>query len=61
VGYYEDGIMVELKPNARYRVVDAATGKPRPMDAKAQTLLERAISYYQVASEAYQRGELKRP
>jgi phosphoglycerol transferase MdoB-like AlkP superfamily enzyme len=60
VGYYENGIMVELKPNARYRLVDAATGKQRPMDAQGQVLLERAISYYQVASEAYQRGELQR-
>lgn len=59
VGYYERGVMVELKPNARHRVVDAATGMPRPMDDLARELLTEAISYYQVASEAYQRGDLK--
>ena len=60
VGYHEHGVMVELKPNARYRLVDAATGKPRPMDALGRSLLDKAISYYEVASEADQRGELKR-
>ncbi len=59
VGLYEDGLVVELKPNRRWRVVDAATGEERPVDARAQRLFEEAVSYYQVASHAYSHGELK--
>lgn len=53
VGYYENGRMVELKPNARYRVVDAQTGKVLPMDDVNRGLLDEAISYYQLASESF--------
>ncbi|MBL0121988.1 MAG: LTA synthase family protein [Betaproteobacteria bacterium] len=60
VGYYESGRIVELKPNARVRVVDAATGKQAPMDALSEQLIDEAISYYQLASEAYRAGDLKR-
>ncbi|HIV70591.1 MAG TPA: sulfatase-like hydrolase/transferase [Candidatus Aquabacterium excrementipullorum] len=59
VGYYEEGRVVELKPNARYRVVDAGSGKEMPMDALSVDLLGDAISYYQLASEAYRHGDLK--
>jgi phosphoglycerol transferase MdoB-like AlkP superfamily enzyme len=59
VGYYRDGIVVELKPKGRYRVVDAATGRPRKEDARSAQLLDEAISYYEVASRAYRSGELK--
>jgi phosphoglycerol transferase MdoB-like AlkP superfamily enzyme len=59
VGYYQDGIVVELKPNERYRVVDAATGRKRPEDALSAQLMNEAISYYQVASHAYRSGQLK--
>jgi phosphoglycerol transferase MdoB-like AlkP superfamily enzyme len=59
VGYYEDGRVVELKPNARYRIVDAASGMPQPMDERNQHLLDEAISYYQLASQAYRDGGLK--
>ena len=60
VGYYESGRIVELKPNARVRVVDAKSGKPVPMDALSEHLVEEAIGYYQLASEAYRVGDLKR-
>ena len=60
VGYYESGRIVELKPNARVRVVDAASGKLAPMDALSEHLVEEAIGYYQLASEAYRVGDLKR-
>ena len=60
VGYYEKGLTVELKPNARVRVVDAATGAPVPDSDLTRALTDEAIAYYQVASEAYKRGDLKR-
>jgi len=59
VGLYEDGLVVELKPNRRWRIVDAVTGEERPVDARGQRLFEEAVSYYQVASHAYAHGELK--
>ncbi|HEU4622305.1 MAG TPA: LTA synthase family protein [Burkholderiaceae bacterium] len=59
VGYYEDGVMVELKPNARTRIVDAISGSDRPRDALGQHLLDEAISYYQLASEAFRHGDLR--
>jgi phosphoglycerol transferase MdoB-like AlkP superfamily enzyme len=60
VGYYESGRIVELKPNSRVRVVDADSGKQAPMDALSEQLIDEAISYYQLASEAYRAGDLKR-
>ena len=59
VGYYEQGRIVELKPNGRARVVDAATGREAPDDALSKELIDDAISYYQLASRAYRRGELR--
>lgn len=59
VGYYRDGIVVELKPKGRYRVVDAVSGRTRAEDAHSARLLDEAISYYQVASRAYSSGQLK--
>ena len=59
VGYYRDGIVVELKPKGRYRIVDAATGKELKEDAHTARLLEEAISYYQVAARAYRTGQLR--
>ena len=59
VGYYREGLVVELKPKERYRIVDAATGLPRAEDARSERLMEEAISYYQLASRAYKTGELK--
>jgi phosphoglycerol transferase MdoB-like AlkP superfamily enzyme len=60
VGYYEKGRIVELRPNGRTRVVDAASGKAAPDDALSKELIDDAISYYQVAAQAYRRGELRR-
>jgi len=59
VGYYRDGVVVELKPKRRYRIVDAATGRERAEDALSARLMDEAISYYQVASRAYKSGQLK--
>jgi phosphoglycerol transferase MdoB-like AlkP superfamily enzyme len=59
VGYYERGRVVELRPNARVRVVMAADGRPAPDDDLSRELQEEAISYYQLASQAYHGGDLK--
>jgi phosphoglycerol transferase MdoB-like AlkP superfamily enzyme len=59
VGYYRDGVVVELKPRQRYRIVDAATGKAPSEGARSADLLDEAISYYQLASRAYKTGQLK--
>ncbi len=59
VGYYESGRIVELRPNARVRVVDADGGHPVAMDELSRHLVDEAISYYQLASEAYRQGELR--
>jgi phosphoglycerol transferase MdoB-like AlkP superfamily enzyme len=58
VGLYEDGLIVELRPNRRWRIVDAATGEERPLDARGRKVFDEAVSYYQVASWAYSHGEL---
>jgi phosphoglycerol transferase MdoB-like AlkP superfamily enzyme len=59
VGYYRDGIVVELKPKGRHRIVDAATGRERAEDALSARVMDEAISYYQLASRAYSSGQLK--
>jgi phosphoglycerol transferase MdoB-like AlkP superfamily enzyme len=59
VGYYQQGRMVELRPNGRVRVVDATTGREVADDELSRKLIDEAISYYQLASEAYKRGQLK--
>ena len=61
VGYYEDGRVVELRPNGRVRVVDAVTGLEAPNDELSRHLIDEAISYYQLASDAYRRGRLRIP
>jgi len=60
VGYYESGRIVELKPNAHFRVVDATSGRPLPMDDLARHLVDEAISYYQLAAEAFRFKDLKK-
>lgn len=61
VGYLENGILAELRPQRRWRLVDAATGKERSLDDDGKHVLEEAIGYYQAASEAYRSGILRRP
>src|SRR4029077_268162 len=41
VGYYRDGIVVELKPKGRYRVVDAETGRGGGGGPRAATVVHR--------------------
>jgi phosphoglycerol transferase MdoB-like AlkP superfamily enzyme len=61
VGYLEDNILVELRPQQRWRLVDPATGRELPESAKGKELLDEAVSYYQGAAEAYRSGALRLP
>jgi phosphoglycerol transferase MdoB-like AlkP superfamily enzyme len=61
VGYLEDGVLVELRPQQRWRLVDPVDGRELPADAKGRQLLDEAISYYQSAAQAYRSGTLRRP
>ena len=52
VGYMENGLVVELAPKRRVRVVDAQTGQPLPLqDERAAHYALEAISYYERASD----------
>lgn len=59
VGWYQDGLVIELKPGARTRVVDATTGLEQPPDAASAAMTAEAISYYQLASESFGSGAMK--
>ena len=59
VGYYEKGMVVELRPQRRVRVVDAATGKERPPSDESRHFTEEAVAYYQGASAAFRSGALR--
>jgi phosphoglycerol transferase MdoB-like AlkP superfamily enzyme len=61
VGYLEDGILVELRPQRRWRLVDPVSGAELPASERGKQLLDEAISYYAGASEAYRSGILRRP
>jgi hypothetical protein len=39
--------------------VDAVTGEEHQLDDRGRKLLDEAIGYYQVASAAYAKGELR--
>ncbi len=59
VGYLEDGILVELKPKGEYRIVDAASGRELPRDARGMHFVDEAVGYYESASQAFRSGALK--
>ncbi|MBK7815453.1 MAG: LTA synthase family protein [Rhodocyclaceae bacterium] len=61
VGYLEDGVLVELRPQRRWRLVDPATGEALPDSERGRHLLEEAVSYYEGASQAYRSGILRHP
>lgn len=60
VGYYEDGLIVELRPQRRVRVLDAASGREVPREGRAAHLAQEAVGYYEAASSAFQTGALRR-
>jgi phosphoglycerol transferase MdoB-like AlkP superfamily enzyme len=59
VGYLERGVLVELRPKGSFRIVDAASGRPLTLGAGTRGVLDEAVSYYQVASDAFRSGALK--
>ena len=61
VGYYEKGMVVELRPQRRVRVIDAATGKELPPSDLTRHFTDEAIGYYQGASTALKTGALRMP
>lgn len=60
MGRYAEGVVVELRPKGEWRLVDAASGERLTPDPHGESLRDEAISQYQVASEAYRRGDLRR-
>ncbi|MBI4995762.1 MAG: sulfatase-like hydrolase/transferase [Rhodocyclales bacterium] len=61
VGYLEDDILVELRPQRRWRLLNPASGTELPASERGEHLLDEAVSYYEGASEAYRSGNLRRP
>jgi hypothetical protein len=61
VGYLENGMLVELRPQRRVRVVDAETGREPAASEATRHFTDEAIGYYQGASDALRRGALRRP
>jgi len=59
VGYYEHGLLVELRPQRRVKVVDVATGKDAAPSDRTRHYTDEAIGYYQAASEAFRSGALR--
>jgi phosphoglycerol transferase MdoB-like AlkP superfamily enzyme len=61
VGYLENGMLVELRPQRRVRVVEATTGRELAPSESTRHFTDEAIGYYQGASDAFRRGALRRP
>jgi hypothetical protein len=52
VGYMEDGLIAELSPKRRVRVLEAATGTVLSAeDARAKKIVDIAVSHYQLAAD----------
>jgi phosphoglycerol transferase MdoB-like AlkP superfamily enzyme len=50
VGHMEDGIVVELAPRRRFRILDAKTGKSVADDSKAAAWINETVAHYQTAA-----------
>jgi phosphoglycerol transferase MdoB-like AlkP superfamily enzyme len=61
VGYYEHGMLVELRPQRRVRVIDPASGRELPPSEETRHFTNEAIGYYQGASNAFRSGALRLP
>lgn len=62
VGYMEDGLVVELTPKRGAKVREAESGKILPeSDPRAPLLIDKAISYYQVATSVLRTPQTTAP
>jgi phosphoglycerol transferase MdoB-like AlkP superfamily enzyme len=61
VGYYEHGVIVELRPQRRVRVIDPASGREVPASDETRHYINEAIGYYEGASTAFRTGALRAP
>lgn len=59
IGHLEDGMLVELRPQKRVRVLDAGSGKELPSTLETRHQADESISYYQAASDAFRTGGLR--
>lgn len=61
VGVMEEGVVVELSPKRRVRVLDVRTGKPQlASDPRTERVINEAIADYQIATEEL-RGDWAEP
>jgi phosphoglycerol transferase MdoB-like AlkP superfamily enzyme len=51
VGHMEDGVVVELSPRRRVRVLEAKTGQSIGDDAKAAAWINETVAHYQTAAD----------
>ena len=60
LGYLRDDALTVLEPQRKLEQFkpDYATGDATPINPQNQTLIDQAVSYYQVASEQFRRGQL---
>ena len=60
LGYLRDNALTVLEPQRKLEqfTPDYATGDATPINPQNQTLIDQAVSYYQVASEQFRRGQL---
>jgi len=58
VGFLQDGVLVELRPKGAYRIA-TLQAHGAAIRQRTSRVLDQAVSYYQVASDAYRTGALK--
>ena len=63
VGHMEDGILVELSPKARARVLDAESGRDLPTGSpKIAPSIAETVAHYQMAADVFRgRSRLTKP
>lgn len=60
IGHLEDGMLVELRPQQRVRVLDAESGRELPWTTETRHQADESIGYYQAASDAFRNGGLRK-
>lgn len=61
IGHLEEGMLVELRPQRRVRVLDATSGRELPATDETRHMVDESIAYYQAASSAFRSGALRMP